>query len=171
MDFEYRVDDLFKGSFPICPAKKFYGENYITIGDSAGLVRPFKGKGINTAMMSGYYAAKNILERGVTASALSQVEVDFADQIGDLWYGRAARAAASVMTRFSLLDPVIEVARRSPQLSQALFDSVSAQDTYRNIIRRVTGSPATIGALAVESARWMLNGRSRKRSQANGKKK
>lgn len=158
LDFPYKVDDLFKGSFPICPARRFYGDNYITIGDSAGLVRPFKGKGINTAMLSGWYAARNILQRGVSREALSRVEVDFAEQIGDLWYGRAARMMAGLMTRFSVLDPVIEVARRSPQLNQALFDSVSAQDTYRNIIRRITGSPSTIAALGFESARWMLNG-------------
>ena len=46
LKFPYQTDDIFKGNFPICPAKNFYGNRYITIGDSAGLVRPFKGKGI-----------------------------------------------------------------------------------------------------------------------------
>ncbi|MBW7995161.1 MAG: NAD(P)/FAD-dependent oxidoreductase [Candidatus Glassbacteria bacterium] len=164
VDFPYNIEDIFKGSFPICPARKFYGDNYITVGDSAGLVRPFKGKGINTALLSGWYAARSILERGVSRQALSQVELDFAEQIGDLWYGRAARLMTGVMTRFSLLDPVIEVARTSPALSQALFDSVSAQDTYRNIIGRITGSPATVAALGLETVRWFLNSRSRKKT-------
>jgi flavin-dependent dehydrogenase len=159
LDFPVEIGDLFKGSFPICPAKRFYGDNYITIGDSAGLVRPFKGKGINTGLLSGWFAAKSILERGVDCQALSHVEVDFAEQIGDLWYGRAARAAAGVMSRFSMLDAVIEVARSSPELSQALFDSVSAQDTYRNIIRRITGSPGTLVSLAVESVKGLVSGR------------
>ncbi len=159
MNFPYQIDDLYKGSFPICPAKRFYGDNYITVGDSAGLLRPFKGKGINTGLLSGWYAAKSILERGVSREALSRVEIDFAEQIADLWYGRAARAMAGVMARFSLLDPVLEAARRSPQLSQALFDSVSAQDTYRNIIHRVVGSPSTLTSLAGESVKWLVNGR------------
>lgn len=160
--FPIEIGDLYKGSFPICPAKNFYGDNYITIGDSAGLVRPFKGKGINTGLLSGWYAAKSILERGVSCQALSHVKIDFAEQIGDLWYGRAARVMTGLMSRFSLLDAVVEVANKSPELSQALFDSVSAQDTYRNIIRRVTGSPSTIASLAFESARWMVGGRTRR---------
>ncbi len=159
LNFPVQIGDLYKGSFPICPARRFYGDNYITIGDSAGLVRPFKGKGINTGLLSGWYAAKSILERGVSHRALSHVEVDFAEQIGDLWYGRAARVAAGVMSRFSLLDAVIEAARTSEELSQALFDSVSAQDTYRNIIRRITGSPATLVSLAVESVKGLAGGR------------
>ncbi len=144
LKFSYQVKDVFKGSFPICPAKHFYGDRYITIGDSAGLVRPFKGKGINTAILSGYFAAKNILERGVSRKALSQIESDFAEQIGDLWYGRAARWTAKYLSRLSAFDPVLEVAENDQNLRQALFDSVSAQDTYHNIFKRLISSPSLI---------------------------
>lgn len=36
--------NYFKGKFPISPAKHLFGERYVTIGDAAGLIRPFKGK-------------------------------------------------------------------------------------------------------------------------------
>ena len=42
---------------------------------------------------------------------MSQIEVDFAEQIGDLWYGRAARWLARYLSFFSFFDPVIEVVR------------------------------------------------------------
>ena len=115
---------------------------YITIGDSAGLVRPFKGKGINMAILTGYFAAKIILEKGITKSALSQIKKDCAEQIGDLWYGKTFRWLANYLTRFSAFDPILEVAANDQNLRQALFDSVSAQDTYRNILGRITSSPS-----------------------------
>jgi len=148
LKFPYQVEDVFKGNFPVCPAKHFYGDHYITIGDSAGLVRPFKGKGINTAILSGYFAAKNILERGISRKALSQIENDFDEQIGDLWYGRAARWMADYLSRFSAFDPVLEVAENDENLRQALFYSVSAQDSYRNVFKRFFSSPLRILKLA-----------------------
>jgi flavin-dependent dehydrogenase len=148
LKFPFQVTDVFKGNFPICPAKHFYGDRYITIGDSAGLVRPFKGKGINTAIISGYFAAKNILERGISRKALSQIENDFAEQIGDLWYGRTARWMANYLSRFSAFDPVLEVAENDQDLRQALFDSISAHDTYHNIFKRLISSPSRILKLA-----------------------
>ena len=159
LNFPYEVQKVFKGNFPICPAKNFYGDRYITVGDSAGLVRPFKGKGINIAISSGYYAARNILERGITREALSQIEVDFAEQIGDLWYGRAARWLARYLSFFSFFDPVIEVAGHNENLRQALFDSVSAHNTYRSVLRRVTSSPRLILELTGAVGLSLLRGK------------
>ncbi|MBN2290553.1 MAG: NAD(P)/FAD-dependent oxidoreductase [Candidatus Glassbacteria bacterium] len=142
------VRDVFKGNFPISPAGRFYGDNYITIGDSAGLIRPFKGKGINSAVLTGHYAARIILERGITAGALSRIEDDCRELIGDLWYGRSVRHLTKWLSRHSLFDPVLAAAERQPDLRQALFDSVSGQDTFRNIVHRLAGSPSTGLALA-----------------------
>ncbi|MFH1068196.1 MAG: NAD(P)/FAD-dependent oxidoreductase, partial [Candidatus Glassbacteria bacterium] len=69
LDFDFQVTDVFKGNFPISRARNFYGDRYILIGDSAGLVRPFKGKGINIALLSGYFAARNLIQRGWTRQA------------------------------------------------------------------------------------------------------
>ena len=148
LKFPYRIEDIFKGCFPISRAKNFYGNRYITVGDSAGLVRPFKGKGINVAILSGYFAARNILERGISRAALSQIEKDCDEQIGDLWYGRTARWTTSYLSRFSGLDPVLKVAENDQNLRQALFDSVSAHDSYRNIFKRIFSSPQLILKLA-----------------------
>jgi flavin-dependent dehydrogenase len=168
MSFPMGIDDIYKGSFPISPARDFYGERYITIGDSAGLVRPFKGKGINMALLSGWYAARNILQRGVTEAALSQVKKDFSEQIGDLWYGRAARWMAGLLSRYGLLEPVLRAARHNDQLRQALYDSVSARDTYRNILNR-SMSPGVLLAISGESLRWLVNRRKEARPAETAK--
>ncbi|HLA38887.1 MAG TPA: NAD(P)/FAD-dependent oxidoreductase [Candidatus Glassbacteria bacterium] len=158
MNFPFQVTDVFKGNFPIGRARNFYGDRYILIGDSAGLVRPFKGKGINIAVLSGHYAARNLIQRGWTRQALSQIEVDFAEQIADLWYGRAARLMAKILSRFSLMDPLIDLAEHDLVLRQALFDSVSAHDTYRSIIRRMTASPGRMLRIGVSLGVHLLNG-------------
>ncbi len=62
----------FKGKFPISPAKNFYGERYVTIGDAAGLIRPFKGKGINSACLTGAYAASCMVHAGVSKAAFER---------------------------------------------------------------------------------------------------
>jgi flavin-dependent dehydrogenase len=148
MNFPFELKDMYKGNFPISPARGFYGDHFITIGDSAGLVRPFKGKGINSAISTGYYAARIILEKGITAGALAQIEKDCAEIIGDFWYGRTVRRLSWFLSKYSAFDPIIEVAARNPVIRQALFDSVSGQDTYRNILRRIVSSPYLILSLA-----------------------
>jgi len=65
----YEVEDYFKGSFPIGPAKRSFGDRYVIIGDAAGLVRPFKGKGIYSAILTGIRAARTILEGGLSREA------------------------------------------------------------------------------------------------------
>jgi flavin-dependent dehydrogenase len=37
----------FMGRFPISVADNYCGDRYVVVGDAAGLVRPFKGKGVN----------------------------------------------------------------------------------------------------------------------------
>ncbi len=144
MNYRFEVGDMFRGSFPISPAHNFYCDRFIAIGDAAGLVRPFKGKGINSALLCGSHVARLILERGVTRQALSGIERCCAEIIGDLWYGRTTRLVTGVMTRLGVFDPVLATARKSPALRRALFDSVSGQDTYRNVWRRILGSPGDI---------------------------
>lgn len=158
MRFPFEVADMYRGSFPISPARNYYRDRFLAVGDSAGLVRPFKGKGINAALLSGHNAARLILERGVTAGALSGIEQYSAEVLGDLWYGRATRLITGLLTRFSAFDPVIEVAHRNPVLAQALYDSVSGHDTYRNIWRRLASSPGAMLGVAARAAARLLPG-------------
>ena len=58
--------NYFKGKFPIAPARNLFGDRYVTIGDAAGLIRPFKGKGINSAINTGIFAARSIMRHGVS---------------------------------------------------------------------------------------------------------
>ena len=64
---------------------------------------------------------------------------------------------ASHLSRFSAFDPVLEVAESEQNLRQALFDSVSAQDTYRNIFKRIVSSPRLFLLLAAAFGSHLLH--------------
>jgi flavin-dependent dehydrogenase len=128
------VEHYYKGAFPVGPARGPFGERYVTIGDAAGLVRPFKGKGITSAVLTGIRAATTILEIGVSAEAFRHYYAACAEITQDLWYGRAIRFLARLLSKGLSLDPILQQARRDPELQRALYLCVSAQDTYRNIV-------------------------------------
>jgi flavin-dependent dehydrogenase len=128
----------FKGRFPISLARHACGDRYIIVGDAAGLVRPFKGKGVNSACISGMAAARTIMMEGISKEAL---QASFAADarlqaiLDDMFYGRLIRRLAILGARYGLMDGVIELARTEPPLRRALFDSVSALQPYREIVR------------------------------------
>ena len=128
------VEQYFKGAFPTGPARGPYGNRYVTIGDAAGLVRPFKGKGITSAVLTGIRAGRTIVDVGISEEAFRQYYASCADITGDLWYGRAIRHLARLTSKRLSLDPILHQARRDPRLRHALYLCVSAQDTYRNIV-------------------------------------
>jgi len=138
--------DYFKGRFPIGLAKRSFGDRYVLIGDAAGLVRPFKGKGINSALTTGRIAAETLLQEGLSRTALAQFYRRCHELTGDLWYGRLMRRLAHLSAHLSL-DPILRLARQEPRLRQLLFDCVSGQETYRNIVRR-RGNLGLAGRLA-----------------------
>jgi len=129
-------DQFYKGRFPVGLAGHYYGDRYVTIGDAAGLVRPFKGKGVTSAVITGGHAALTLFEDGISARAFDAFARRCAEITGDLWYGRLMRRLAwTTGHRFSF-DPIIQQAERDPALRAVLFDCVSGGDTYRNIVRR-----------------------------------
>src|SRR5450756_2932734 len=83
---------FFKGRFPNSLAGRYYGDRYVMVGDAAGLVRAFKGKGVTSAVQTGIRAAETILRTGISCHAFAS---DFAvanhDITGDLIYGRGMR--------------------------------------------------------------------------------
>ena len=131
-----RVRGYYKGAFPLGPARGLYGDRYVIIGDAAGLVRPFKGKGINCALESGYRCAQAILSSGISAAAFSQVERGQRHLTRDVWFGRLIRLLVKLIGGLDLLDPIIEHAERSAALRQALFDCISGRTTYRAVVLR-----------------------------------
>ncbi|MEK6717849.1 MAG: hypothetical protein AABZ16_10205, partial [candidate division NC10 bacterium] len=148
------IEHHFKGAFPVGPARRPFGNRYVTIGDAAGLVRPFKGKGITSAALTGIRAARTILDLGISEEAFHQYYASCDDITRDLWYGRAIRHLARITSKRLSLDPILQQARRDPTLRRALYLCVSAQDTYRNIVR---GSfrPRLLAGCLGSLARWV----------------
>ena len=73
-----------RGCFPIGPAKNLFGNRYVTIGDAAGLIRPFKGKGINSACLMGIKTAEVMMKRGISKGAFHYYYDHFSEIITDL---------------------------------------------------------------------------------------
>lgn len=134
----YDPNDLrfFKGRFPRSLARGYYGDRYVMVGDAAGLVRAFKGKGVTSAVLTGIRAAETILRDGYSKNAFHQ-GYRFANQdiIEDLPYGRSMRSMVILLSRYGLLDPVIRAAHYNPVLRSALLDAVSAGAPYKQVWR------------------------------------
>ncbi|NOZ06973.1 MAG: hypothetical protein GXP41_11600, partial [Chloroflexi bacterium] len=125
----------FKGRFPISVARGFYGDRYVLVGDAAGLVRAFKGKGINSACQSGMWAAQCVLGTGISRAAFADDYVKSChDILIDLPYGKAMRYLAIIGSRLGLVDRALVAAEQEPALRRALFDAVSGNRNYRDII-------------------------------------
>ena len=121
----------FKGKFPTLPARASVGERYIMIGDSAGLNRPFKGKGINSAIFTGIKAARTILEKGISREALENYLRDCCELTDDVNYGRFLRTLIIRFSRYGMIGPALEIAKKEPALRQAMFNIVSGEVTYK----------------------------------------
>jgi flavin-dependent dehydrogenase len=124
----------FKGKFPVSVARNFYGHRYVMIGDAAGLVRPFKGKGINSAILTGIWAAQTMMNEGISKAAFRAYEESCAQILNDLPYGHFMRRVAISLSTHGLMDFFVRFARQNRAMQRALFDSVSAHRYYRNIL-------------------------------------
>ncbi|MFH0777015.1 MAG: hypothetical protein V2A71_00145 [Candidatus Eisenbacteria bacterium] len=131
-----RKSEYFKGSFPLGLASGTFGHRYVITGDAAGLVRPFKGKGINTAILTGRLAALTMLDGGVSASALRSFHDECRDLRADVAYGRFMRRLAILTSNYSSVSRVISLAEKDPRIREALFDCVSGNRSFRDIVRR-----------------------------------
>ena len=137
-----KPQNYFKGKFPIAPARNLFGDRYVTIGDAAGLMRPFKGKGINSAIITGMYAARSIMRHGVSKEAFADnFYKDCHELTEDLPYGRVVRILTNLATRFKFMDHMIAVAAERDDFMRAMFSSVSGHDPYKKIIIETTSLP------------------------------
>jgi len=123
----------YKGRFPTGPARHFLLPRIIMIGDAAGLNRPFKGKGINSAILTGVRAAEALASYGLTEKMLDEYRSKCADLIADIPYGRRLRWLTLIFTRLGLIDKILIEAEKEPALKRALFQIVSGQKPYRTI--------------------------------------
>jgi flavin-dependent dehydrogenase len=136
----------FKGRFPRGLAGNIAGDRFVMVGDAAGLVRAFKGKGVTSAIQTGVRAARVILHEGISAGAFQSYRTANRDIIHDLPYGQAMRHFAILASRLGLMDVILKAAERDIRLRQALFDAVSAHRPYREVLRQAL-SPASIRAV------------------------
>jgi flavin-dependent dehydrogenase len=127
----------FKGRFPCELAKKYYGHRYVMTGDAAGLVRPFKGKGVTAAIHSGIRAANTIVNAGVTSKAFhDDYRTANQDILKDLLWGRTARLATLAMSEVGLLNVIVRAGKKNANTYAALLGAVSAHASYRTVFRR-----------------------------------
>ena len=134
-DIEKAGLDYFKGRFPSSPAHHLYGDRYVTVGDAAGLLRPFKGKGVNAACLAGMRAAETIMKIGISRRAFRAYYEACREVTEDLPYGRALRWLTIHTSRYRLLDPVLELASKDERLRMALFNCVSAHKPFKQIFQ------------------------------------
>ena len=135
LPFEYEVTNAFKGSFPNETGKGIYGDRYVLIGDSAGLVRPFKGKGINSAVITGHLAAQTILNDGISQQAFDLFYDKCRFLTQDLWYGRFVRTFVTFFSNHLSLIPFLDAAKGDEVMYNALYGAISGEDSYMNIVR------------------------------------
>ena len=129
---------FFKGHFPCSLARGYYGDRYVMVGDAAGLVRAFKGKGVTSAVTTGIRAAQTILQAGISEQAFAtHYRPANEDILSDLPYGRGMRLLTILMAHNKLLRPVLRAARTDPDVQAALFNAVSAHGSYRQVIRHM----------------------------------
>jgi flavin-dependent dehydrogenase len=139
-------DDLcyFKGRFPSGLAYKFTGDRYVMVGDAAGLVRAFKGKGVTSAIQTGIRAAQVILRNGISTDAFRAYHTANQDILEDLPYGRFMRILTIAASRFGLMDFALVAAETDPNLRQALFNAVSGHSPYKPIVRSILSPVALL---------------------------
>lgn len=123
----------FKGKFPTLPAKGIFGDRYVMIGDSAGMIRPLKGKGINSAVVTGMNAAKVLIGNGISQQSFNAYMNSCSDLTCDIPYGKTIRFLSNKSSKYGFLDSVLASAENEPALKNALFNIVSGQKTYKKI--------------------------------------
>jgi flavin-dependent dehydrogenase len=142
----------FKGRFPISLAGHVYGDRWVTVGDAAGLVRAFKGKGVTSAVETGIRAARSMLRSGLSEAAFrGDYWAANRELIADIPYGRGMRLAVIGLARWGLFDVIVQAAAHEPRLHSALFEAVSGHSPYRHIWRKGL-APRSLGAIAREVA-------------------
>lgn len=132
----------FKGRFPCGLAHNFTGDRFVLVGDAAGLVRAFKGKGVTSAIKTGLRATNAILNHGISADAFQAYRLGNRDIIQDLPYGQLMRRFTILASRFGFMNLILKAAEQDTSLQKALFNAVSARGPYSQVIRQALSSSA-----------------------------
>jgi len=134
---EYDRDQLkyYAGRFPTSVAKNPYGYRYVIVGDATGWLKPFKGQGINIAMITGVRAAKIMNEFGFSREAFSVYAYKCKDLTEDYYYGILIRMLCNFCTNHNLFNSLIKISRTNKRLYEVIYNSISGEKSYREIVR------------------------------------
>ncbi len=135
-NFAMQRHELFysRWQFPTSPAKNLFGDRYVTVGDAAGIIRAFKGKGVNTACMTGIRAAEIMMDVGISKEAFKDYYSSFSRITSDLPYGKIIRVLAGFSAHYGLFTPMIQLAKEDKKFRTAYFNSVAGSKMFKEII-------------------------------------
>ncbi len=157
MGGRYETVEYVRGTFPNGLAEHACSDRFVCVGDTAGLVRPFKGKGIYAASLTGIRAARTMLDLGISREAFAAYTAGCRDLVLDVRYGRVIRILALVLAKRLSLDPVLARAHEDGVLERALFLAVSGHGSSRDIFW-LGARPRTAAGLLSASIRYAWSG-------------
>jgi flavin-dependent dehydrogenase len=144
----FKHQRVFKGQFPCSPAKGFYEDRFVTVGDAAGLIRPFKGKGINSAIITGALAANVATTIGISKRAFTHYKRDCNFIIRDFPYGQFVRLMTNFISHQLSLGPIIRLAKKNKHFRWAIAMAVTGGATYRAILAKCLRPSVLFGMIA-----------------------
>ena len=140
--------------FPASPARHFARDRIVTIGNASGLMRPLKGKGINTGILMGMRAAATMTEVGISERAFDQLYRSCRDITSEYRYGLFLRWLYRSCRRLGWMDAVLEISKREELLRHFLHDMVSGEGSYRQIVRRTALRPLLLARTGLGILRY-----------------
>jgi len=105
------------------------------IGDAAGLVRPFKGKGVNSAVITGIRVAETIMNDGISTAAFAKYARRCRSLAGNRKAGRLAQILTQVMGATVGTSPLIRFARSSREFRTTLHGAIAGTADYGDTLR------------------------------------
>lgn len=129
--------DYFRGRYPIKPAKGIIGDRFVAVGDATGWIRPYKGKGVNVALLTGTKAAEVMIRYGISRSALLNYVDAFKEFERDYIYGKLFRFLLLLSLRTGFIHRIISMRKMHDELKEAIYMAVSGEGSYYEIIRRI----------------------------------
>ncbi|MBI4377636.1 MAG: NAD(P)/FAD-dependent oxidoreductase [Nitrospinae bacterium] len=129
--------DYFEGMFPASTSQNPFGDRFVMVGDATGWLRPFKGKGINTAFITGIKAAETMLKKGISKKDFEQYAIQCQSLTDDYVYGSIARNTTHIFSSIGIFDKLIDVARYDKKLYDGFYNAVSGHDSYKNIFKKI----------------------------------
>ena len=133
---------FYPGCFPTSPAGAIFADRMVIIGDASGMIRPFKGKGVNSAMLGGIAAAKVIVQHGFSAHHFQHHYVPaFCHISEDILYARTARFLTNFLANHAGVDLLLDLAEDSPTMRRALAGAISGADPYKTIVLDILHDP------------------------------